>query len=69
MSIIKSEASEINERIVDMSTVLSNNLKKFRQQKNYTQEQVADILGVSSHTVSRWEKNMMACVLFGTARS
>lgn len=40
-----------------MSTVLSNNLKKFRQQKNYTQEQVADILGVSSHTVSRWECN------------
>ncbi len=58
MSIIKSEASEINERIVDMSTVLSNNLKKFRQQKNYTQEQVADILGVSSHTVSRWECNI-----------
>ena len=40
-----------------MSTVLSNNLKKFRQQKNYTQEQVADILRVSSHTVSRWECN------------
>ena len=40
-----------------MSTVLSNNLKKFRQQKNYTQEQVADILGVSSHTVYRWECN------------
>lgn len=40
-----------------MSTVLSNNLKKFRQQKNYTQERVADILGVSSHTVSRWECN------------
>ncbi len=57
MSIIKSESFEINERIVDMSTVLSNNLKKFRQQKNYTQEQVADILRVSSHTVSRWECN------------
>lgn len=40
-----------------MSTILSNNLKKFRQQKNYTQEQVADILRVSSHTVSRWECN------------
>lgn len=40
-----------------MSTALSDNLKKFRQQKNYTQEQVADILGVSSHTVSRWECN------------
>lgn len=38
-----------------MNTVFSRNLKKFRQQKNYTQEQAADILGVSSHTVSRWE--------------
>lgn len=38
-----------------MNTVFSNNLKKFRLLKNYTQEQVADILGVSSHTVSRWE--------------
>lgn len=38
-----------------MNTVFSDNLKKFRQQKNYTQEQVAEILGVSSHTVSRWE--------------
>ncbi len=38
-----------------MNTIFSSNLKKFRQQKNYTQEQVANILGVSSHTVSRWE--------------
>ncbi len=40
-----------------MSTVLSKNLKKFRQQKNYTQEKAAEILGVSTHTVSRWECN------------
>lgn len=38
-----------------MNNVFSKNLKKFRQQKNYTQEEVAEILGVSSHTVSRWE--------------
>ncbi len=38
-----------------MNNVFSNNLKKFRLQKNYTQEQVAEILGVSSHTISRWE--------------
>ena len=38
-----------------MSTVFSNNLKKFRQQKNLTQEQAAEILKVSVHTVSRWE--------------
>ena len=40
-----------------MDTVFSNNLKKFRQQKNLTQEQVAEILSVSAHTVSRWECN------------
>ncbi len=40
-----------------MNTVFSNNLKKFRQQKKYTQEQVAEILGVSTHSISRWECN------------
>ncbi len=38
-----------------MNTVFSKNLKKYRQQKNFTQEQVAEMLGVSPHTVSRWE--------------
>ncbi len=38
-----------------MNTLFANNLKKYRLKKNYTQEQVAEILGVSSHTVSRWE--------------
>ncbi len=38
-----------------MNNIFSKNIKKFRRQKNYTQEQVADILGVSAHTVSRWE--------------
>lgn len=40
-----------------MNTVFSNNLKKFRHQKNYTQEQAAEILGVSVHTLSRWERS------------
>lgn len=40
-----------------MDTIFSNNLKKFRLQKNLTQEQVAEILSVSAHTVSRWECN------------
>ena len=41
-----------------MNTVFSDNLKKFRQQKNLTQEQAAEILNVSAHTVSRWECNI-----------
>lgn len=40
-----------------MSTIFSNNLKKFRQQKNLTQEQVAELLEVSTQTISRWECN------------
>lgn len=40
-----------------MNTVFSDNLKKFRKQKQYTQEYVAEKLGVSVHTVSRWECN------------
>jgi len=38
-----------------MNQVFSNNLKRFRQEKNLTQEQVAEALGVNIHTVSRWE--------------
>ena len=38
-----------------MDTVISDNLKKLRQQKNLTQEQAAGVLNVSPHTVSRWE--------------
>lgn len=36
-------------------TVLSQNLKRFRQAKHFTQEGVAEALGVSTQTVSRWE--------------
>ncbi len=38
-----------------MNTVFSNNLKKFRNQKNMTQEQAAEALCVGAQTVSRWE--------------
>ena len=40
-----------------MNNIFSNNLKKLRLQKKLTQEQVAEILGVNSQTVSRWECN------------
>ena len=38
-----------------MSSVFSNNLRRLRQAKGYTQEQTADQLGVSPQSVSRWE--------------
>ena len=37
--------------------VFSKNLKRFRVAKNMTQEQAAEVLGVSAQTVSRWECN------------
>ena len=56
-TIIKPEASNKQKGRIFMNTILANNLKKFRQQKNLTQEQVASILNVNAHTVSRWECN------------
>ena len=38
-----------------MSNIFSENIRKFRLQKKLTQEQVADSLGVTVQTVSRWE--------------
>jgi len=36
-------------------TIISNNLRKLRADKKYTQEQVAQLLSVSPQSVSRWE--------------
>lgn len=38
-------------------SIFSENLKKFRVAKKLTQEQVAETLGISTQTVSRWECN------------
>lgn len=38
-----------------MNNVLSENLKNLRHTKKYTQAQVAELLGVTPQTVSRWE--------------
>ncbi|MBQ4060366.1 MAG: helix-turn-helix transcriptional regulator [Lachnospiraceae bacterium] len=38
-----------------MNSIFTENLKKFRLAKGFTQEQVADTLNVNSQTVSRWE--------------
>ncbi|MBR7161177.1 MAG: helix-turn-helix domain-containing protein [Clostridia bacterium] len=37
------------------TTVFSENMKKFRLAKKYTQEEVAEKLSVTAQTVSRWE--------------
>ena len=38
-----------------MNETFSKNLRKLRQEKKLTQEQVAEKLGVSAQSVSRWE--------------
>ena len=38
-----------------MNNIFSNNLKKFRLKKGFTQEQIAEKLNVNPQTVSRWE--------------
>ena len=38
-----------------MSQSFSQNLKRLRTEKNYTQEEAAQFLGVTSQTISRWE--------------
>ena len=35
---------------------LSENLKKYRLLKNLTQEDVADLLGVTPQSVSKWKR-------------
>ena len=36
---------------------IGKNIKQLRQQKNLTQEQIAEKLGVSYQAVSKWENN------------
>lgn len=37
---------------------LGNKLSRLRKQNNYTQEQLADVLGVSRQAISKWESNV-----------
>lgn len=40
-----------------MNMKLSDNIKKYRQKKNMTQDDLANILGVSAQAVSKWERS------------
>ena len=37
---------------------LGEKLSKLRKENNYTQEQLADVLGVSRQAISKWESNL-----------
>ena len=45
---------DMNEREV-RSMALNDNIKKIREEKKYTQQQLADKLSESRQTVCRWE--------------
>ena len=37
---------------------LSENLKKYRIMKNFTQEDVAEYLGLTPQSISKWERGV-----------
>ncbi len=43
-----------------MKTTISENIKLFRKEKNFTQEQLAEAMGVSVGAVSKWESGASA---------
>ena len=48
---------------------LSENIRKFRTEKNMTQEQLANLLGVSSQAVSPTAKSLSIDVLLSLSTS
>ena len=42
---------------MDVRTYISKNLRKFRDNKNLTQKELADMLGVTPQAVSKWERS------------
>lgn len=44
--------------MLNLGLKLGENLKKFRLQRELTQEQLADVLCVSAQAVSRWENGV-----------
>ena len=36
--------------------IVAQKLKEFRKQNHYTQQQLGELLGVSSQSVSKWER-------------
>ena len=40
-----------------MQIKIGENIKRLRKAKNVTQEQIAEVLGISVTAVSKWERN------------
>lgn len=48
-----------------MSTTLGKNIKAFRKNKGFTQEELADLLNITPQAVSKWEKCGLHFVRYG----
>ena len=43
---------------MDLERIVIDNIKRIRKEKHITQEQLADILGVSRQSISKWESDI-----------
>ena len=48
----------IKERVIQMDMKLSENIRKYRKERSLTQEQLAEVLGVTTGAVYKWEAGL-----------
>ena len=57
LTIMPTDASNNCDLEVTMELYIGQNLKRFRKERNLTQEEVAKHLGISFQSISKWERN------------
>lgn len=55
---ISNNRKELNNKIIINKKIIGNNLKKLRLSKNYSQEQMAELLNTSQSVVSEFENGI-----------
>lgn len=55
---ISNNRKELNKKIIINKKIIGNNLKKLRLSKNYSQEQMAELLNTSQSVVSEFENGI-----------
>lgn len=54
-NVIEGRTSNIFRKVYNMTLNFAENFKRLRKEKGVTQEKIAEVLGVSSQSISRWE--------------